>query len=526
MPRLFRPIASVRPLAAFVAVVGFAGAAAFAVPACGGLVADPVPAETDAGIVVVPPPPRDAGRPVFDAALPPPPPRPPLPPLSKAPEVVFDPVESGAVVTLDVPPNALGFNVVVRGEPADVVGVATITSPSGEVVLRDHRILGASFDTSEGDGGIAAASVPQNRQASAAPIEPGAWTIQVSGPPGRALRVSARIQISGDGTFHGGAADLHVYLPKGLEIDDPTATHVVSAVTAPSDRAVEARLGALFQGLEASFGVVRGEVTFHDVDASFLRVANERALARAFAVSGGVPDGEQALHVLFTNALELGDGTWGIAPGIPGAATRTGTPMSGVAFALTPDTPAELDGLALLHEFGHFIGLAHTTEFSGDLVDPLDDTPSCAGILNIEQPQTIDRCPDKNNLMFPTLWGDTIGVTDSQRIVFRGSPAYKAFVGAALPMDAGASPPEPEPTPTRPVLPRALRLTRSGRALTATERFVFGGLCGKTPLDARRFTSHLGRAAARAELARIASDTDLPGVLRMRAGRMLTRTEE
>lgn len=533
MPRSARrtaPLAPLGPLAAFTALAALAG---LAVPACGGLVTDPVPVEIDAA-VVEPPPRPDAARPVPDAALPPQPPRPPLPPVTLAPEVVFDPVVSGETVTLAVPPNALGFNVVVRGEATDVVGVLTLTSPSGEVVLRDHRVVGASFDTSEGDRGIAAASVPQNRLASAAPVEPGAWTIQVSGPAGRPLRVSARVQISGDGAFRGGAADLHVYLPKGLRIDDPTPSHVVSAATAPTDRAVEARLAALFQGLEASFGVVRGDVTFHDVDAALLRVANESALARAFAASSGVPDGGQALHVLFTNALDLGDGTWGIAPGIPGAATRTGTPMSGVAFAITPETPAELDGLALLHEFGHFVGLAHTTEFSGDYVDPLDDTPSCVGILDPQRPQTLDRCPDKNNLMFPTLWGDTIIATDSQRIVLRGSPAYKAFVGAVG--DAGTSvgdagtPPGalPPADPGLPALPSrapVLRLTRSGRALTPNERFVFGGLCGHTPLDAGRFAAHLGRVAARAELARMAHDPDLPGVLRMRAGRMLARSQ-
>ncbi|HQY60046.1 MAG: hypothetical protein IPF92_25315 [Myxococcales bacterium] len=533
MPRIPRRLT--RPLALFASPVllGFAALASLTVPACGGLVTDPPPAEVDSGVVVPPPPPpRDAGRPGLDAALPPAPPRPPLPPVTQAPEILFDPVESGQTVTLAVPPNALGFNVVVRGEANDVVGIRTLTSPSGEVVLRDHRVIGASFETSEGDQGIAAASVPQNRLASAAPVEPGAWTVQVTGPTGRALRVSARVQISGDGTFRGGAADLHVYLPKGLRIDDPTSSHVVSAATAATDRAVEARLSPLFQGLEAGFGVIRGDVTFHDVDAAFLRIANESALARAFGASSGVADGGQALHVLFTNDLDLGDGVWGIAPGIPGAATRTGTSMSGVVLAITPETPADLDGLALLHEFGHFIGLAHTTEFSRDFVDPLDDTPSCVGILDPQRPSSIDRCPDKNNLMFPTLWGDTITVSDSQRIILRGSPSYKAFVGAATPvadagtpLDAGTPPgfmPPRAPGPTAlPIARGAIRLTRSGRPLTATERFVFGGLCGQTPLDAGRFAGHLGGVAAREELARMAHDADLPGILRTRAARML-----
>ncbi len=497
--------------------------------ACGGVIesapSDPV-VVTEAGAPEPAPIRPDAARPEVDAA---PPPRPPLPPRTEATEVDLGEVEPGAQVTLAVPPNALGFNVVVRGGARDLVGVDTIRSPSGEVVLAGHKVVGGQFETSLGELGIAAASVPQNRQASAAPVEPGVWSIQVSGPLGKKLKVAARVQLSGDGVFRGGAADLHVYLPVGLRIDDPTPAHVVSAANAAADRAIEARLAAFFEGLERNFGITRGAVTFHDTDAAYLNIATESALARAFAVSSSLPDGGQALHVLFTNGLDFGDGTWGIASGIPGAATRTGTPMSGVTLALTRETPADLDGLALLHEVGHFIGLNHTTEFQGSFVDPLADTPSCAGILDIEKPRTINDCPDKDNLMFPTLWSDTITVTESQKIIFRGSPTYRAFVGAASP-EAGAPPdaavpPEPPapPDPARPGIGRTLRLTRSGRALTPSERFVFGGLCGGTPLDFKRLSTHLGVRVAHAELARMADDHDLPGVLRMRAGKMLAR---
>lgn len=471
--------------------------------------------------------------------------RAPLPPQTQATEVDLGTVPGGTTLSLAVPPNALGFNVVVTGEVDDEVGVELMTSPSGEVVHRDHIVVGGTFETSLGTE-IAAASVPQNRLASTMPIEPGTWAIRVSSRASKNVSVRARIQISSDGVFYGGGADMHVYLPKGLTIEDPEPSHVVSAATAPTDRSIEARLDSFFKTLEATTGIRRGDVTFHDADAGLVRISTERALDVAFGASKGVvPDGQQSIHVLFTNELDFGDGTWGIASGIPGAATRTGTKASGVTLAVTPDTFADMDGLALLHEVGHFIGLNHTTEFVGGFSDPLEDTPSCAGILDSAKPETIDRCPDKNNLMFPTLWGDKVTVTDSQKLVYRGSPTYKAFVGnptvqdAGAPADADVADAEAPPPGDMGPVPSfgsgrlgslqgvgKVRFTRSGRALTASERFVLGGLCGGSRLDLRRMQRHLGPSLARAELQRIASDKDLIGVIRMRAGKMLAHASK
>ena len=494
--------------------------------ACGGRsgLLEPEPSSeksADSGAPVAPPQ-RDSGRPSTDAE---PAPKKPLPPMTQATEVDLGEALSGATVTLMVPPSALGFNVVVRGEARDEVAIETITSPGGEAVLTARTIVGGAFETSVGEG-IASASVPQNKLPSTAPLERGAWSITLSGPPGKTLRASARIQLSGDGAFHGGVADMHVYLPKGLVVEDPVARHVVSAASAERDRSIEARLSTFYGGLERSFGVRRGDVAFHDVDASLLRIRDERQLMEAFAVSSGASDGLQAIHVLFTNDLDFGDGIWGIASGIPGAATRTGTSLSGVILALTPDTPARLDGLALLHEIGHFIGLTHTTEIDGALVDPLEDTPDCKGIIDIRQPSTLDLCPDKDNLMFPTLWSETLRVSGSQRLVLQGSPTYKAFVGA--PLDAGA-PDADRPPGLLPVDPsifgpmgKALQLTRSGRPLTAAERTIFGGLCGESPRSLRLRPRHK-LTVPRAELARMATDLDLPGVIRLRAQKLLAR---
>ncbi len=508
--------------------------------ACGGKI-DTTEQKPFPTTVVEPTEPRDASVALDGARVPDA--RAPLPPQTQATEVDLGTVPAGGTVTLAVPPNALGFNVVVTGDADDEVGVESMTSPSGELVHREHIVLGGTFETSLATE-IAAASVPQNKLASTMPLEPGAWSITVSSRAGKAVRAKARIQISGDGVFHGGAADMHVYLPKGLKIEDPDVSHVVTAASAPTDRSLEVRLDSFYRTLEATAGIKRGAVTFHDADPGLVRISTERALDVAFAASKGVvSDGEQSIHILFTNELDFGEGTWGIASGIPGAATRTGTKASGVTLALTPDTFGDMDGLALLHEVGHFVGLNHTTEFVGGFVDPLEDTPSCAGILDLERPETLDRCPDKDNLMFPTLWGDSVRLTDSQKLVYRGSPTYKAFVGAG-PTDGGTTdageldggepdggvfpgllPPERPGSNARGFAKGIgkLRFTKSGRALSASERFVLGGLCAGSPLDLRRMQGHLGPTLARAELTRIATDADLLGVIRMRARKMLAR---
>ena len=60
-------------------------------------------------------------------------------------------------------------------------------------------------------------------------------------------------------------------------------------------------------------------------------------------------------------------------------------------------------GFTLAHEFGHFLGLFHTSQ-TGDppttIVgnDPISDTPVCK---DSEAASSLFDCPDFGNLMFP-----------------------------------------------------------------------------------------------------------------------------
>jgi hypothetical protein len=426
--------------------------------ACGGRIEDTSPAPAPGGSASSTPTRKPASEPDPDA---PPPPREVTAPIA----VDLGNVTYGQEVTLDVPRGALGFNVVVESKDGaqNVVGIERITSPSGEVVHDAYTPKGGSHPTSESSfGSIASASVPQSQAKTANTPEPGKWTIRIGGgtteppppPPPPPLdggdgdagggggddggadaggaatfHAEARIQIGASGGFAGGRLDMNVFVPLGLKLEGKT----LDATSAATDENIERRLDAFYKGLHNATDIDRGDVKFFPVRAKLQFIDDEALLVDAFASSSGRPDA-QALNLMLTNGIDFGDGdsAWGIAPGIPGAAARTGTPMSGIVLAIG-DTPAIGDGLAVLHEAGHFIGLNHTTEFSGGLADPLTDTPKCETI-SLDDPSTLDACPDYDNIMFPAFYGtagSVVGTSDAQRAIYQGSPFYKAYTSAA-----------------------------------------------------------------------------------------------
>jgi hypothetical protein len=465
----------------------------------------------------------------------------PPPPLRdvNAPLVVdLGKVAFGQDVILNVPAGALGFNVVVESTDGStsVVGIERITSPSGEIVHDAYTPKGGSHSTSESSfGTIASASVPQSEAKSANTPEPGKWVIRIGGgsaeppppPPldggigggdagtgDATLHVEARIQLGSPSGFAGGRLDMNVFVPPGLKLGATT----LDAKSAATDESIETRLNAFYKALESRVGIDRGEVKFFAVSSELRFVDSETALVEAFSSSSGHPDA-QALDVLLTNTIDFGDGNaaWGIAPGIPGAAGRNGTPMSGIVLAIG-DTPAVGDGLTILHEGGHFIGLNHTTEFYDGLADPLSDTPKCEGI-SLDDPGTFQSCADRTNIMFPAFYGaagSAVDVSEAQRAVYRGSPIYKAYktavttkgtmsFGSSFSLADLARPGE------------RITLTKSGRALTPVETWLSASLCSHSRLDAFALAQAKGRDLTIAALRAAAVDGDLPDVMRRKA---------
>ena len=115
-----------------------------------------------------------------------------------------------------------------------------------------------------------------------------------------------------------------------------------------------------------------------------------------------------AVNIVVGGDLEGSSGDLlGIAGGIPGPANPS--PRSGVSISITTgagpdgrysDEDLRILGETLAHESGHFMGLFHPVDFSGDVVvdsDPLTDTPSCTVFLDCVSNSNL-----ASNLMFAT----------------------------------------------------------------------------------------------------------------------------
>jgi hypothetical protein len=170
------------------------------------------------------------------------------------------------------------------------------------------------------------------------------------------------------------------------------------------------RMVSTFKALYATNVTIRN-VTFFDVSdadrAAFSSIVVNGTtsgegpcdqLDQMFLLSAGSPG--PAMNLFLVNSLtdisaSGSNSLVGIDGTIPGPATLAGTVHSGAAISManlfasrpsacagggTPNLTCGADVVAYIaaHETGHFLGLFHTTESAGDLLDPLTDTGKCA----------------------------------------------------------------------------------------------------------------------------------------------------
>jgi len=263
----------------------------------------------------------------------------------------------------------------VQGSCGSGLELLTLRAGDSRRVLYDQAALRdgeRASNTVLHDGtALAALLFPNNPS-----IKPGVLRIgvRVEGPDLADVVVASR-------TLETRTLDLNVFYVGGGEV-------WVDGGFRPGDPEIPRMLARLDRRYRA-VGLQLGEIREYDVTGalreqlSVLEVSRRqvdgrevegrpRRLDELFTLSAGVDD--PGINVFIVSDM---GGYVGIAGGIPGPLGVHGTQRSGVALAIDVLGDLREGDAVLMHELSHFMGLFHTTESTGTVLDPLDDTAEC-----------------------------------------------------------------------------------------------------------------------------------------------------
>jgi hypothetical protein len=203
----------------------------------------------------------------------------------------------------------------------------------------------------------------------------------------------------------------------------------------PNMRAVLDRLASRLSRMGLTLGTVREHDVVGQLRSELAVLATElvldernnpidlkiERLDELFELSAGQDDSGVNLFLV----SDMGD-VLGISGGIPGALGAPGTSASGVAVAVDVVGLDKLETV-VLHETSHHLGLFHTSEIDGFVIEPLSDTPACEPSADDDLDGVLSprECVGRGaeNLMF---WAGTGSeVSAQQRQVLRQSPVLR-----------------------------------------------------------------------------------------------------
>lgn len=315
-----------------------------------------------------------------------------LQPVRACTDIVVAPPAVSRRVDTDVAVSLGGFAAfdasIARSSPTTL---AMFTAQSGEELflqaLRDPA-GNALFDSALLGPGLPAQVNPVNPSGVALTV------LMPSGGDVAAGDYSAELLTDGPGAVDrivleraatGRVLDLDLYFVAG---------RLTGSVDAPINPELRRALEA-FRTVYAGMGIAVAEVRTHELVGALAR----RYASLEMDVDGRLPETD-TLFALTAGArspsvawffVRDAEGVLGLSGGVPGAQCMPGTAASGVVISgdlLGSGVPLES---VLIHETAHFLGLFHTSEFDGSVLDPFADTPSCGP----------DRDADGNGYLLP-----------------------------------------------------------------------------------------------------------------------------
>lgn len=347
-----------------------------------------------------------------------------------------DGVGMTAAMSVDLPEDAVSFQITAMGTPGVYYAVDALKAPNGKAI-----VLPGWYDSALNGDQAEICIVCLERVASSetvhsvlvpnspdVPMMPGTWTFSLYAftremkggffgqptykPAGGQVHVEVAIKRSDAGPPTAGVLDLNLHF---------TGAGGMSADSAAADPNVQKILDA-FAGIYAAIGISLGTVTYRDVDPGLQVVDGFNGKGNDFeavaATAAGAPPG---VNVFFVR--ELTDSAspmaafgviLGISGGVPGPAALEANGRSAVLIS-TADVPGQPKGdathmgVTMAHEVGHYLGLFHSSEFGfgqNQVHDPLPDTGE----------------NDTGNLMYYESSGNGKTLSNDQGAVLRANP--------------------------------------------------------------------------------------------------------